>query len=294
MYEESNRIYEGQLRRYCFTWNNYPPDWKVCLDKLKSKFLVGGKEIAPKTGTKHIQGYFEFGGGKNFSTIIKKCPGIWLAVAKGSAEQNVTYCSKMKKVYTTGEISKQGERNDLKAAMASIKAGMSEIEMFENHTGVQVKYGKSMERYRQLCDKQKSKGFQKKNVRVYYGKTGTGKTSSAVSEFCSDYCIVSSGITGLWWTEYDGESTVIIDEFRGTIPLSQLLRMLDGYSCSVDIKGSSKMLRAKTIILTSNVNPRDWYKNADEESQKALFRRFDEIRYYYDFNTYNNESKDLI
>lgn len=280
-----------QKRRYTFTWNNYPEngdDWKKCLERCKSSYLVCGLERAPTTGTKHLQGYFEFKSGKNSETIIKKCPGIYLIPSVGSAEQNRIYCTKSENYYETGEISVQGKRTDIHAALDDVRNGLSELEMFEEHPGTMCRYPKSLERYRLLLDKKKSKGYHKKTVKVYYGKTGTGKTHSAMDEF-PDACIVSQGVTGFWWNDYDGEECVVMDEFRGTIPLSQLLRILDGYSCTVDVKGGTKQLKANTIIITSNVHPRDWYKNADIESIKALFRRLNEIRYFYDFLKFNLE-----
>ncbi len=51
----------GQHRRWIFTLNNYTD---VEVDGLKKEkvffsFLLFGKEVAPTTGTPHLQGYFE-------------------------------------------------------------------------------------------------------------------------------------------------------------------------------------------------------------------------------------------
>lgn len=49
-------------KNWLFTWNNYPDDWHVPLVPVlrhHGKFVVG-EEVAPTTGTKHLQGFFRF------------------------------------------------------------------------------------------------------------------------------------------------------------------------------------------------------------------------------------------
>ncbi len=50
-----------ESRRYIFTLNNYTEeDVKILMEeKVFFSYLLFGKEIAPTTGTPHLQGYFE-------------------------------------------------------------------------------------------------------------------------------------------------------------------------------------------------------------------------------------------
>lgn len=106
---------------------------------------------------------------------------------------------------------------------------------------------------------------------VYWGKTGTGKSRKAWDEAGFDaYC---KDPRTKWWCGYRGEKNVIIDEFRGTIDVSHLLRWLDRYPVRVETKGSSKPLSAVKIWITSNLSPDDWYPEIDEETKLALRRR---------------------
>lgn len=82
-------------KKWCFTWNNYPENWVDLLaPALEGSKWIGGREVAPTTGTPHIQGFIEFPvkvrpiGYKGIPTEIK-----WI-VAKGTVEQNREYCSK--------------------------------------------------------------------------------------------------------------------------------------------------------------------------------------------------------
>lgn len=70
---------------------------------------------------------------------------------------------------------------------------------------------------------------------------------------------------------------VIIDEFRGVIDISHILRWLDRYPVRVERKGSSMPLKAKNIWITSNIAPREWYPGLDEATLEALLRRLTNI-----------------
>lgn len=292
---------DSQARRWCFTWNNYPictqegwPEdalWQDDLKKLKYSYIVVGKEVGAN-GTKHLQGYVEFKSGKRFSTIKKVCPAIHLEKCIANAKSNYEYCTKDGDFWEDGEMSEQGKRMDLEAAMADIKSGMTELNFFEAHPMVMFRYPKACDRYRTLCEKESRKGFHEKTVYVLWGDTGTGKTRSAI-EAEPDAFIVSSTQTGLWWDGYDGEKAVILDEFRdNAVGLAQLLRVLDGYCCQVPIKGGSRVLMADTIYITSNVNPGQWYQGCDKKSRLALMRRISQvIRFDADGSLHDEEIK---
>jgi len=93
-------------KRWPFTWNNYPENWMALLAPGIEGAVgwVGGYQIAPSTGTKHIQGYVEFRkkvrpmGYRGIPKTIhwgddKGKP------AMGTREQNVVYCTREERGY---------------------------------------------------------------------------------------------------------------------------------------------------------------------------------------------------
>jgi len=58
-----------------------------------------------------------------------------------------------------------------------------------------------------------------------------------------------------------------------------MLRWLDRYPVLVEIKGSSEVLKAKNIWITSNMPPEDWYPTIDEPTRAALLRRLEITRF---------------
>lgn len=110
-----------------------------------------------------------------------------------------------------------------------------------------------------------------RDVTVYWGKTGVGKSRRAWEE--AGVAAYAKDPRSKFWYGYRGEEEVIIDEFRGGIDVAHLLRWLDRYPVSVELKGSSRPLKAKSIWITSNLHPSKWYPDLDRETDQALMRR---------------------
>jgi len=110
---------------------------------------------------------------------------------------------------------------------------------------------------------------------VYWGPTGTGKSRRAWGEAGLD--AYPKDPNTKFWCGYRGQSAVVIDEFRGNIGISHLLRWLDRYPVLVEVKGSSTVFKAEKVWITSNLHPREWYKDVDELTMEALLRRLDVI-----------------
>lgn len=109
------------------------------------------------------------------------------------------------------------------------------------------------------------------SVRVFWGLTGSGKSFTAWEEAGESAYVKDP--RSKFWCAYSGQENVIIDEFRGGIDISHLLRWLDVYACRVETKGSDRPLLATKFWITSNVEPRYWYPDLDESSVNALLRR---------------------
>jgi len=110
-----------------------------------------------------------------------------------------------------------------------------------------------------------------RTVTVYWGRTGTGKSRRAWGE--AGFGAYPKDPRTKFWDGYRNHKHVVMDEFRGGIDIAHLLRWFDRYPVVVEVKGSSVVLAATHIWITSNLNPRDWFINLDEETLAALLRR---------------------
>jgi len=113
---------------------------------------------------------------------------------------------------------------------------------------------------------------------VFWGTTGTGKSRRAWAEAGME--AYPKDPRTKWWDGYLNHEHVVIDEFRGSIDIAHMLRWLDRYPVLVEIKGASVPLAAKKIWITSNLDPRRWYPDADQETVNALLRRLNITQFF--------------
>lgn len=118
-------------------------------------------------------------------------------------------------------------------------------------------------------------------VRVFWGGSGLGKTRRAWHE--SGLAVYAKDPCTKWWDGYQGQENVIIDEFTGSIAINHILRWLDRYPCFVETKGCTTPLLARNFWITSNVDPREWYKEANSDQVKALLRRLQITKFVFEW-----------
>lgn len=256
-------------RNYCFTLNNYKETDVDCISNIQGyKYLIIGHEIGAK-GTPHLQGYIMFKNARNYESVKNYIKRWHVEIAKGSPHENFVYCSKDNKYTEFGERPKgQGFRSDIDHIKSLVKSNTSIKEIYENCNSYQaLRFAeKGLELY-------SAKRNWKPKVFWYYGSTGTGKTKRALEE-CPEAWI--SGRNLKWWQGYECQTEVIIDDFRKDFcTFHELLRILDRYPYTVEIKGGSRQLLAKVIIITSPYDP--WHTYETREDIGQLIRRIDKI-----------------
>lgn len=126
----SNPRVVTRARRFVFTKNNYTEDDLAYLIALFERpeenkevsYLLFGKEIAPTTGTRHLQGYIEFNTRKTFVACRQILTRCHVEVAKGNPQQCATYAKKDGDFTEFGSITRQGKRSDVESFLEWIKA----------------------------------------------------------------------------------------------------------------------------------------------------------------------------
>lgn len=112
-------------------------------------------------------------------------------------------------------------------------------------------------------------------VRVVFGDTGTGKTSAALTglQALGSVCRVTHwGGTGTF-DGYDGQASLILDEFSGQPPLTELLTWLDVYPVALPARYRARQAAFVRVVLCSNAPPWAWYPWAPKAQRAALARR---------------------
>lgn len=261
-----------RARNICFTaWCDNDT---IQYDKECMKYLIIGVEVCPETGKKHLQGYVEFSKTMDFSKMKEVLGGAetHLEKRRGSAQQASDYCTKEGSFKSFGEISRQGKRNDIDEVKDIIKSGGNLREITESTSSFQG--WRAAEMY---LKHNENKRNWLPDVHWYYGETGSGKTKKAhdvLTDLYGGYWM--SGKNLKWWEGYDADEGVLIDDFRKDFcTFHELLRILDRYEYRVEVKGGSRQLLAKTIIITSCYAPTEVYDTREDVGQ--LIRRIAKI-----------------
>lgn len=258
-------------KNWCFTLNNYSAEDELYLESLNCKFIVYGKEVGASM-TPHLQGYVVFLKNKRLSGVKKILAKAHWEIAKGTSDQNIAYCSKEGEVTSRGEPPKSkeqlgaDERARWQAIISHAKNGTLEEhdpKTFFIHHNTALKMQAQFQKPTAI----------EKTVKVFWGPTATGKSRKAWEEAGED--AYAKDPRSKFWYGYHGQENMIIDEFRGGIDISHLLRWTDRYPLLVEVKGSSCASKVKNIWITSNLHPSYWYPELDQASQDALLRRMD-------------------
>lgn len=246
-------------RDWCFTaWIKPEPDY----DKLK--YIIWGEEICPKTLKQHYQG-FVITKGTNGPRAIKRIIGAndttHIEPRRGTRRQASDYCRKDGNVIEFGELEPITNKDLFNKAKEP-----GGIDYLKNeYPEFYCRYYKGLER---LAPKgEKWRGMPK--VIVLWGKPGTLKTRTAM-ESAENVFKLDEPYT--WWDGYDGESTIVIDDYEwGKMSRNLLLNICDGYRLRLPVKGAFVWAKWNTVYITTNQNAETWRDAAFE-------RRIAEIR----------------
>lgn len=235
------------------------------------QYVIWGEEVAPGTGTPHLQGYVELTSKRTMGGL-KKLIGvstIHLEKAKGNCAQNQSYCKKDGNWSEFGSPLSQGSRSDLEAIQAEIDKGASNEEIADKYFSKWVIYRRSFDAYRELKVQPRT---WKTQVILLVGPTGVGKTRFVVDQAGDRELYVWGG--DRWFDGYVGQDLVLLDDFEGHgINYKFLLRLLDRYPMRVPVKGSFVEWHPRKIYITSNQRPETWRWDPPQYDVSALLRR---------------------
>lgn len=270
-------------RNYCFTWNGEEADVvakyefmkKLNIDELKIKYCCFALERGDVSERLHVQGYIEFKHAIKKITVQKRLDGgFWLSDKRlGTRRQARGYVMDPNypgKTGTTVEGSRtdlglwilQGQSADLVELYEMIKQGATDYDLQEANPGCYARHWKALEKFRYNFDQATTPIYKEIEVHVLYGDSRSGKTRSVYEKHGDEnVCKLKCVGDRLWFSNYQGQDVLLIDEFYGQIKFTEMLSILDNYRQDVEIKGGHKIAKWTKVYLTSNCHPKKWYNN---------------------------------
>lgn len=272
-WESTGKDTKIQSKSWVFRLCNYTDKDEQFFKDLTKNYLCYGREVCPTTGTPHLQGCITFSRAYRFSQLKKLHPKAYWSNTKVADAEN--YCMKDGDYIIQDNRTPKGTRTDLKKAIdVATKDGLKALA----HTNPEVfiKYHKGISELLTII--QPERNFKPK-VYWLYGSTGVGKTKIISTIFgLSQKDVWFSGDNGKYWDGYENQDTVVLDDFRPDFCAFQtLLKVLDRYPFSVNIKFGTRILNSHFMVITAPTRPTELFENSTSEDIKQLTRRIDHI-----------------
>lgn len=242
------------FRRWIFTWNNYTDADETSLQaEEKFCYLTYGREVAPTTGTRHLQGYLVLRRAVRFSQLHREFPRLHWEPAICSEAKCKRYAQKCGDFFER-DTRVQGRRTDLDGAVETLKEkGLSACR--REHPTTYLKYPRGFDALAKEFTDEAPPTIRNVQVAWLYGPTGSGKTHyvyNAIPDVFSCPDIVNLR----WFDGYRGQKHVLFDDFRAEPrTFNTVLRLLDKYPIRVEVKGDYVWWRPEFIFITC---PRHW------------------------------------
>lgn len=172
----------------------------------------------------------------------------------------------------------QGQRVDRDAIRQAVESGMAPDEiMLDDDLGLALSGDNRgyLDSYWAAWNSSQFKDNQRE-VRTYYlfGPTGCGKTSFVRGAYPSSKDLYAVKFTGRDpWGNYVFQKTILLDEFRSSCPLADLLEYLDRYPVQLDRRYANLWAGWDTVFICSNWSLAEQYAGANPKDRAALQRR---------------------
>jgi len=266
----------SRSKNFTFTWNNYPPDAKEQLVSLNASYVCYSHEEAPTTGTLHLQGYICFPNARYLSAVKKLVkPNWWIDVSKGDLNQNQDYVSKVAEMIVIGKPPKSKAQvgADEAKRWKLVKEAAVAGRLDDIPEDIYVRYYSTLKKIAAdhtpppaTLDTLENKWL--------WGPSGCGKSKLAREMYPDAYI---KDPKEKWWDGYVDQEAVIIDDFDkfDVAQSGNMKRWVDHYPFPAQFKGSTKLIRPKFVIVTSNYAPEEIWQ--DVHTLEPINRRFNVI-----------------
>lgn len=281
----NQRYANAKTRNWCFTLNNPTDEERTAFAAFESaglprgiKFLIFQEEQGHGEQTRHFQGYLEiFQANKigwlknNFNARAHYEP------RHGTQEEAIAYCCKEDTRVPDGMSGRYGEPTGNRVpgeakekaikALDQLRRGEIRYRDIDSETLLYPGFNNAARGI--LCDMLGPR----REVEVFtiIGGSGIGK-SYACYEYCGRNLVSYSGDGWFGGASTEGDN-LLFDEFTGGIRFDNFLKLLDGYSMQLPVKGSMYPAHYTKVFITSNVMPELWWTGKKDEKEEMELKR---------------------
>jgi len=259
---------------------------KSCMADEKLQYAVMGHEIAPTTGREHLQGFVYWTNAVTRLGAQRRLglsPGAYSAEAqRGTHEQASAYCKKDENLaFVVGEIPDPADRasSAWDYILGMLEAGATDFEIMRAYPAQYGRCRAGIAGMRMELLAEKLNTWRDVRVSYIHGPTGVGKTRGIVEnagESPADVYRVTDYKHP--FDNYRGQSVLLLEEFRSSLPIEQMLVYLDGYYCELPCRYANKVAGWDEVYIVTNIPLDEQYLRVQQnhpETWDALLRRID-------------------
>lgn len=262
------------------------PSLKIAIESDdKIQWFIGGHELTPSTQRKHIQAYVYFENPITRGGLEKRFGlnkgDMHSETQRGLSSQASEYAEKDGDIWLTlGVI--PNDNNRKQSAWDYI---LEMIEHGESNLQIMRRYPQEFARCRGAIDAFRMEMVlaqlnEWRDVQVHYiwGKTGSGKTRGVLESVEDKSDIFRITDYKHPFDSYRGQSVVMFEEFRSSLPCEKMLIYLDGYICELPSRYNNKASAYETVYIITNIPFEEQYHNIQmnhPETFNAFKRRID-------------------
>lgn len=284
----------GRSRSWVFTVNNYTSkefDWPSTV-----AYATWQCEVGLKKGTPHLQGFIQFKNQARFAQVRKALGGGWCQprLRVSTDEKARDYCRPTYKSHVSGLtkmesgewvegpwefgefiVKQERQRSDLECFRNDVKDGVSRMQLMTDHCSTMARYPKFEYTCKEIYGKPRDPDIHT-HITCIYGPPGAGKSRKARDMFKHSEVYFKNIGTQHWWSGYNGQEHIIIDEFD-KIPVGErtaYLEILDRMEVKVAGKGEPHVQFIGTkFILLGNLPVKDWWLDSGPKIYEGVQRR---------------------
>ncbi len=265
----------------------------------KVMYVSVQSEVGEETHKFHFQGYMELKGQSRMSAMKNNFgQRVHWEKRMGTQRQADEYTKKNETYQPTwgygpafvrgirgdwGKL-KRGGSDRFELAVEHLKTGGSMEQLKEDYS---VQYAMHKDKLSDYYIGLKGRRHWPMEVEIFVGETGSGKSATAWRENPQAYACPWP-IGGHWWMGgYQGENTIILDDYDGQISLEKMMMLFDRHPWP-DCEAKCRQFNfvSKKIVITTNRDPRDWFPKHDKDEihMRAMRRRIREFASIRDFD----------
>ncbi|AMH87748.1 replication-associated protein [Pacific flying fox faeces associated circular DNA virus-6] len=244
-------------------------------------YIIGGEELCPLSGRKHIQGFAAFASRKRLTACKKLFPSAHFERMRGSAREAIEYCKKDGKFVERGIypcVRSSTVDNGSAKGVDRIKdfielARAGNVDLCEQrHPNQFLRYFSQLKNLRKFDIERLSEALWRLDLRG--PSFGIGKDASR-SPSLRVFFFKKSQLK--WWDGYNNENIILISDFDESCKwmVHYLKIWADVYPFNAEVKGSTIKIRPKYIIVTSNFRMDMLFLGTALDALKRRFMTFE-------------------